>query len=201
MDSRKRRDPIRLHHSRHHVAWILVIVWVLLVTGFGQLQRTRHAPTQLSALDEDNHMTVPNAQTGFEPETENFYEHRITHTSASPSRTLLWEREITPGVYENLGVSRIERLGSQYVLTTYCTGIHRIFIHENSQFDLARYMNMYVRVHYRHIEETRPVQCVKAPCPPMKETRVAITHIEEFSLTEEERARYQIDCTAGSAQQ
>jgi hypothetical protein len=35
----------------------------------------------------------------------------------------------------------------------------------------------------------------------MKETRVAITHIEEVFLTEEERARYQIDCTAGSAQQ
>jgi hypothetical protein len=146
---------------------------------------------------------MPNAQTGFEPETENFYEHRITHTSvsASPSRTFPWEREITPGVYENLGVSRIERLGSQYVLTTYCTGIHRIFLHENSQFDLARYMNMYVRVRYRHVEEIRHVQCVKAPCPPIKETRVVITDIEEVPLTEEERARYQRDCTAGSARQ
>jgi hypothetical protein len=173
---------------------------MLPVAGFGQLQRTRLAPTQLTVLDGDDHRTVPNAQTGFEPETENSYEHRITHTSAAPSGTP-WERENTPGVYENLGVSRIERLGSQYVLTTYCTGLHRIFIHENSQFDLARYMNMYVRVHYRHIEETRHVQCVKAPCPPIKETRVVITHIEEVLLTEEERASYQRDCTAGSARQ
>ena len=107
---------------------------------------------------------------GLEPETENFYEHRITPTSvsASPSHTFPWEREITPGVYENLKVSRIEKLVSQYVLTTYCTGIHRIFIHENSQFDLARYMNLYVHVRYRHVEETRHVQCVKAPYPPIK---------------------------------
>jgi hypothetical protein len=176
---------------------------MLPVSGFGQLQRTRLAPAQLSVLDGDDHRTVPNAQTGFEPETENFYEHRIIHTSvsASPSRTFPWEREIAPGVYENLGVSRIERLASQYVLTIYCTGIHRIFIHENSQFDLAQYLHMYVRVHYRHIEETRHVQCVKAPCPPIKETRVVITHIEEVLLTEEERAGYQRDCTAGSARQ
>lgn len=176
---------------------------MLPVSGFGQVQRTRHAPTQLSALDGDNHMKVPNAPTGLEPETENFYEHRITPTSvsASPSHTFPWEREITPGIYENLGVSRIEKLVSQYVLTTYCTGIHRIFIHENSQFDLARYMNLYVHVRYRHVEETRHVQCVKAPCPPIKETRVVITHIEEVPLTEEERARYQRDCTAGSARQ
>ena len=60
---------------------------------------------------------------------------------------------------------------------------------------------MYVRVHYRLIEETRHVQCVKAPCPPIKETRVVLTHIEEVLLTEEERAGYQRDCTAGSARQ
>jgi hypothetical protein len=176
---------------------------MLPVSGFGQLQRTRLAPTQLTVLDGDDHRTVPNAQTGLKPETENFSEHRITHTSvsASPSRTFPWEREIAPGVYENLGVSRIERLGSQHVLTIYCTGIHRIFIHENSPFDLAQYMNMYVRVHYRLIEEIRHVQCVKAPCPPIKETRVVLTHIEEVHLTEEERARYQRDCTAGSTRQ
>jgi hypothetical protein len=56
---------------------------------------------------------------------------------------------------------------------------------------------MYVRVHYRHIEETQHVQCVKAPCPPIKVTRIVITHIEEVLITEEERARYQTGCTAG----
>jgi hypothetical protein len=203
MDARKRRDPIRMQHSHHHVIWILVVVWLLPISSFGPLQKTRHAPTLLSALDGDNRLTVPEVQTGSEPETPYVHEHRLTHTSvsAAPSHPFPWEREITPGIYENLGVSKIDRLGSQYTLTTYCTGMHRIFLHEHGQFDLARYINMYVRVQYRHVEETRHVQCVKAPCPPIKETRIVITHIEEMLLTEEERARYQIDCTAGSARQ
>ena len=188
-----------MHHSHYHVAWILVVVCMSPVSDFGQLQRTCQAPIRVSALDGDNRMTVPNNQPASEPETKHFYKHLITPTSvsASPSRTFSWEREISPGVYENLGVSKIERLGSQYALTTYCSGIHSIFIHENSQFDLARYTRMYVRVHYRHVEETRHVQCVKAPCPPIKETTVVITHIEEVPITEEERARYERGCTAG----
>jgi hypothetical protein len=80
MDARKRRDPIRMQHSHHHVIWILVVVWLLPISSFGPLQKTRHAPTLLSALDGDNRLTVPEVQTGSEPETPYVHEHRLTHT-------------------------------------------------------------------------------------------------------------------------
>jgi hypothetical protein len=76
---------VHVYHYHRHVGWILAIVCVLPLSGLGQWQRTRQAPTQLFASARNNRMTVADAQTGSGPEAENFYENLITKAKSQGS--------------------------------------------------------------------------------------------------------------------
>lgn len=106
-----------------------------------------------------------------------------------------WEREMN-GVYENKGISRIEKVMSRYLLTTYCNGIHSIYVRDDKTANLEDYVNKFVHVRYAHIEEINfDVKCVRASCEPIIERKVIIKAIEEIRISEDKLREYETSCT------
>ena len=109
----------------------------------------------------------------------------------------VWEKEIGSGMYESKGVSKIEKLSTRYMLTTYCKGMHSIYIKDTKKVNLDSYIDHFVRVRYSRIAEQRfDVQCVKVPCAPIYEANIVIQDLEEIAVSIEELAHYQTSCTA-----
>jgi hypothetical protein len=96
-----------------------------------------------------------------------------------------WER-IVNDAYENRGVAQIERLGRQWLLNVMCDGTHATYI-EEAGTDLDQYRGAYVSVRYRYVERTNAdVRCVKEPCPPVRERRVALERVTRVAATPED---------------
>jgi len=104
------------------------------------------------------------------------------------------------GAFENRGVARIEKLAARYVLAIYCRGIHRIYIDRGEDLNLERYLTLFVRARYTYVDRVRAdVQCVKAPCGPVTERRVALVQVDEVPVRGEELARYIEACSIASS--
>jgi hypothetical protein len=118
-------------------------------------------------------------------------EEHATTVQPSPSH---WENEVG-GIYENRGLSKINRIGDDYLLTTYCDGIHSVYIKDDKKFNLQNYTGKFVNVSYRYVEEVnRDVKCIKAPCEPVTERRIVIEKIEEVSVSEDELMEFKTKC-------
>jgi hypothetical protein len=104
-----------------------------------------------------------------------------------------WER-IVDGAFENQGVARIERIGSQWALTVLCRGTHSTYLADTT-FDLAGYENRFVQARYRYVDRTIPdPKCVKAPCPPVTERRIALDKVTPVDVTPEQAAQSVREC-------
>ena len=115
---------------------------------------------------------------------------------ASPMLAALWE-EKRGDQYINRGVSQLEKVGSRYLLTTFCDGVHSVYAEGSDEGMLDKYLGTFVRVHYLYIlKENSNIRCVQAPCAPMTERVALITNIEQVSVSEAERLSYQRICTA-----
>ncbi len=104
-----------------------------------------------------------------------------------------WER-IADGAFENKGVAQVERLGRQWLLNVMCNGTHATYIDDTGP-DLSTYRDAYLRVRYRYVERTNAdVRCVKEPCPPSRERRVAIERITRLPATPDEAGEMARTC-------
>ena len=115
---------------------------------------------------------------------------------ASPIPTAPWEEKIGER-YVSRGVSQLEKVGSRYLLTTFCGGVHSVYAEGGDEVTLDKYVGTFVRAHYVYILKENPnIRCVQAPCGPMTERVALITSIERLSVSEAERLSYQHTCTA-----
>lgn len=104
-----------------------------------------------------------------------------------------WER-IVDGAFENKGVAQVERLGRQWLLTVMCNGTHATYI-DDTGLDLSTYGDAYLHVRYRYVERTNAdVRCVKEPCPPSRERRVAIERVTRLTTTPDEAGELARTC-------
>jgi hypothetical protein len=75
------------------------------------------------------------------------------------------EKQRSDGLYEMLVPSVIERLGTRYVLTVACDGVHRIYLKPSASIDFAPFVGQRVCARYRYVEQIiSPTPCVRAPC-------------------------------------
>lgn len=107
-----------------------------------------------------------------------------------------WE-EKTGELYVTRGVSKIEKVGARYLLTTYCAGIHSVYAKEGKNVTLDKYQGVFARFHYSYVTEVnRNVRCVRAPCKATTEKIVVVKNVELISVAAPERLWYQLYCTA-----
>lgn len=93
-------------------------------------------------------------------------------------------------------VARIEHHGSQYALTTYCGGMHSIYVQPTTQIDLGAYIGHYVRVVYGHIDvQEAHIKCVRAPCRPVTVSKAVILEIDKVEVSEEELDEFRRTCS------
>jgi hypothetical protein len=96
-----------------------------------------------------------------------------------------WER-LVAGAYENRGLAQVERLGNQWVLTVRCDGTHSTYINDTG-IDLSKYNKTYVSARYRYVERTAlDARCVKGPCAPVRDRRIALERLTAVTATEED---------------
>jgi hypothetical protein len=69
----------------HHIGWLVAIVWVLAIAGFGWWQKTWQTPAHLFTVAAHHRMTVAEAQTGAGPEAANVYEDLLTKAKTQGS--------------------------------------------------------------------------------------------------------------------
>jgi hypothetical protein len=106
-----------------------------------------------------------------------------------------WERKVN-GVYEDLGVSKIEKWADTYVLTINCKGIHSVYIQGTKGLNLDNYLGKFVRVQYTYVEvKNYNVKCIKAPCGPLIERKVVISNISEIVVSQADLKMYQTRCS------
>lgn len=95
-----------------------------------------------------------------------------------------WER-LVEGAYENKGIAQIGRLGSRWVLTVNCNGVHTTYL-DDTPIDLSRYREGYVTARYHYVDRTiDDARCVREPCSPVLERRIAIETLTIVSGTVE----------------
>jgi protein SCO1 len=62
--------------------------------------------------------------------------------------------------------SRIDKLGTRYVLTVSCKGTHSLYLARAQPFDVATMLGQPLCVRYRYVDEPRaPMPCLRPPCP------------------------------------
>jgi hypothetical protein len=106
-----------------------------------------------------------------------------------------WERKIG-AVYENKGIAKIERVAVHYVLTTYCHGIHSIYVKGGTEVKLDDYKGKFVQARYKYIEEINTnIQCITAPCEPVVEKIALIVELSAVEVSEAELMNYQTSCS------
>ncbi len=116
---------------------------------------------------------------------------KVTPVQPTPQ---LWETRAR-GMYENRGVAVIEKLGTRHVLTIYCDGVHRVYLHNTQRVHVEKYQSKFVRVGYTYVDVTHAaVKCIKPPCGPFTERRILVQDIEKVSVSEEARARFESTC-------
>jgi hypothetical protein len=104
-----------------------------------------------------------------------------------------WER-VSSGAYENRGLAQVERLGTQWLLNVMCDGIHATYI-DTSDVDLAAFSKGFVSARYRYVERTTTdVKCVKEPCLPVRDRRVAIERLTTVAASADDARRAASDC-------
>lgn len=68
--------------------------------------------------------------------------------------------------YRTPVAARIQALGTRYVLTFSCQGIHAVYLARTQAMDYAPYVSQPICARYRYIEEARPSRpCLRPPCP------------------------------------
>lgn len=93
-------------------------------------------------------------------------------------------------------VARIEKIGSEFILTTYCDETQSIYLQRTAAIDLREYLDHYVRVTYATKEVAQPhIKCVLAPCRPVTVTMAVIVEIEKTDLTNERLRTIPTSCT------
>jgi hypothetical protein len=106
-----------------------------------------------------------------------------------------WER-VVDGSYENRGVAQIERLGTQWLLNVMCDGTHATYI-DAAAVDLAAYTKGFVSARYRYVERTTTdAKCVKGPCAPVRDRRIAIERLTVVTATDDDARNAARDCRA-----
>lgn len=69
-------------------------------------------------------------------------------------------------LYRTPSAVRIQALGTRYILTFGCQGMHGIYLARTQVMDYAPYVSQPICARYRYIEEARPSRpCLKPPCP------------------------------------
>jgi hypothetical protein len=122
--------------------------------------------------------------------------NRLFPTEVTPVDTApkLWETR-DQMVFKNRGIAQIEQLGKEYVLTIYCDGIHRAFIHHNPKVNLKEYLGKFIQVQYIYVDvKTRSVNCIKAPCGSISERKILIQNLKEIIGSEETRIQFETQC-------
>ncbi|MGH8507258.1 MAG: hypothetical protein ACREVH_00855 [Gammaproteobacteria bacterium] len=93
-------------------------------------------------------------------------------------------------------VARIEKIGREFMLTTYCGETQSIYLQQTAAIDLREYLNHYVRVTYATKEVTQPhIKCVLAPCGPVTVAKAVILEIEKTDTTDERLSNLPASCT------
>ncbi|MEK7595610.1 MAG: hypothetical protein AAB443_03445 [Patescibacteria group bacterium] len=87
------------------------------------------------------------------------------------------------------GIYKIQKSGKVYLLTFYPTGTKgvatSIYIN-NSPMDLSSFVGKQVKVMGVFVEVEKEVECIMAPCNPIKQTVLNITSIKEEIVGENE---------------
>lgn len=106
-----------------------------------------------------------------------------------------WETKID-ALYVSRGVSKIEKIETRYVLTTYCAGTHSVYAEGGEGVMLDKYLGEFIRARYVYITAPNPqIRCVQAPCDPAAERVAVIKSVEPMTISEAERLRLQRLCT------
>lgn len=104
-----------------------------------------------------------------------------------------WETQ-HQNMFQNRGLAQIEMVAKEYMLTVFCDGIHRVFIHPNKDVNLENYVGKFVKARYTYGDVRKHVQCIKAPCTPITERKVIIHGIEEIIASAMTRAQFENQC-------
>lgn len=120
----------------------------------------------------------------------------LASPQASPSLaggTLAPWEQIVGSAIENRGVARIERFGNRWVLTVLCTGVHSTYL-DDTQIDVSQYTAGFVIARYQYVERMVDVQCVRAPCPPVRERRITLERLTTVTISPEQAKQRERDC-------
>lgn len=72
----------------------------------------------------------------------------------------------TDDLYRTLVASKIEQLGTRYVLTVSCEGTHSIYLKPSQAIDFAALLGQPICARYRYVDQLRPrMPCLRPPCP------------------------------------
>lgn len=106
-----------------------------------------------------------------------------------------WEI-LNKGAFQNRGIAKIEKLGKEYVLTVYCEGTHRVFIHHPKNFNLEYFSGQFVQARYTYGDIKKEIQCIKKPSKPVTLRKILIQDLEKFKGSEEMRAQFEANCNS-----
>jgi hypothetical protein len=93
-----------------------------------------------------------------------------------------WERPAGTA-FENRGVAKVERLGTRWVLSVMCDGTHATYL-DDTTLDLGSYAKSYVTARYTWVTRETDVKCPMAPCPRLKERRIALERLTVVNITD-----------------
>ncbi len=100
----------------------------------------------------------------------------------APTDLRSWELQVGEA-RENRGLAKVEKIGSRWMLTVLCSGTHSTYL-DDTALDLDTYSKGYVSARYRWVTRMVKVQCVKAPCDPQPELRLALERLTVVDATE-----------------
>jgi hypothetical protein len=101
---------------------------------------------------------------------------------ASPPDLRPWELQVGEA-RENRGVAKVEKIGPRWMLTVMCSGQHSTYL-DDTTIDLDKYSKGYVTARYRWVTRMVQVKCIKAPCNPQPELRLALERLTVVTATE-----------------
>ncbi len=82
--------------------------------------------------------------------------------------------------YQNNVSGILEIVGNNYVFTVHCNN-KELSIYVADPNGLDSYLNIPITVEYQYSDYLNNVQCVRAPCPPIHETRIKILSVVKTS--------------------
>lgn len=108
------------------------------------------------------------------------------------NETAAWERSVA-GSYENRGLAMIDKIGSRWAITVVCDGRHSTYI-DDGPLNLERYAGVYVMARYHYVDRAVQVECVRGPCPPSMERRIALESVKIIRASSQEAAKMERSC-------